>query len=145
MSTRSNIGILNSDGTVDAVFCHWDGYPNGVGVTLRDYYTTEEKVRKLISMGAIDSLGEEIDPDPSQPHGFYPGPTQEGVCAFYCRDGEEQHDLEILHFNSIDEFLDLSYGGRFYAEYLYYYYGNIWYCYDVDEKAYLNLYSCVWL
>lgn len=143
MSTRSNIGILNPDGTVDAVFCHWDGYPNGVGVILRDYYTSEEKVRKLISVGAIDTLDENIDPDPSQPHCIYS--MQEGVCAFYCRDSEEHHDLEIFHFNSIDDFLDLSCGNRFYAEYLYYRYGDIWYCYDVYKEKYINLYSCVTL
>lgn len=25
MSTRSNIGVLNNDGTVTAIYCHWDG------------------------------------------------------------------------------------------------------------------------
>ena len=33
MSTRSNIGIINADGSVTAIYCHNDGYPSGVGKT----------------------------------------------------------------------------------------------------------------
>ena len=27
-----------------AIYCHWDGYVSGVGLTLRDHYNTDEKV-----------------------------------------------------------------------------------------------------
>lgn len=60
MSTSSTIGILNVDGTVQTIYCHFDGYPTGVGKTLEDHYKTEEKVRALIALGDISSLGEEI-------------------------------------------------------------------------------------
>ncbi len=35
MATRSNIGIVNDNGSVTGIYCHWDGYPEhkrkGVG------------------------------------------------------------------------------------------------------------------
>lgn len=60
MSTRSNIGIINADGSVTTVYCHSDGYPSGVGKTLREHYNTEEKVRELLSLGDLSVLGEVI-------------------------------------------------------------------------------------
>ena len=62
MATRSNIGILNEDGTITAIYCHWDGYPEGVGLTLVNHYPDEDKVRHLISLGSISVLGEEVEP-----------------------------------------------------------------------------------
>lgn len=61
MSTRSYIGICNSDFSVDAIYCHYDGYINGVGQTLFDYYKTEDVIRKLIALGDIRGLCEKID------------------------------------------------------------------------------------
>lgn len=58
MGTRSTIGVLNTDGSVTAVYCHWDGYPEHNGKILIDNYTTEEKVRELIGLGSISSLSE---------------------------------------------------------------------------------------
>lgn len=57
MSTRSNIGIINANGTVAAIYCHNGGYPSGVGQTLLDNYNTEDKVRELLRLGDISSLG----------------------------------------------------------------------------------------
>ena len=55
MGTRSTIGVLNTDGSVTAVYCHWDGYPEHNGKILMENYTTEEKVRELIGLGSISS------------------------------------------------------------------------------------------
>lgn len=64
MSTRSNIGIINEDGlTVDYIYCHFDGYPSGVGATLKAHYQSTEKIRNLINGGGISYLGKEV---PSQ-------------------------------------------------------------------------------
>ena len=70
MSTRSEIGILNSDGTIESVYCHWDGYPEYNGVILSEYYTKEEIVRELIRNGDLSSLHESIDPDKGMEHSF---------------------------------------------------------------------------
>lgn len=56
MGTRSTIWIQNADGTFEGIYCHWDGYIDGVGATLAHHYTSEAKVRLLISLGAISSL-----------------------------------------------------------------------------------------
>ena len=56
MATRSTIGIKNSDGSVEAVYCHWDGYLEHVGKILSEHYNTEEKIRDLLSYGDISSL-----------------------------------------------------------------------------------------
>lgn len=60
MSTRSLIGILNEDDTVDWVYCHWDGYIDHVGRMLRDHYKSEPKIRELLLNGDLSSLEEEI-------------------------------------------------------------------------------------
>jgi hypothetical protein len=44
MSTRSMIGIQQEDGKIEAIYCHYDGYPEGVGQTLADHYQTTDKV-----------------------------------------------------------------------------------------------------
>ena len=60
MATRSKIAIENQDGTVTAIYCHWDGYVNGVGKTLFENYD-REKLEQLIELGDISSLGETLD------------------------------------------------------------------------------------
>lgn len=62
MSTRSNIARLLDGGKVEAIYCHFDGYPEGVGLTLIEHYTTADKVNKLIELGNISSLGEFLEP-----------------------------------------------------------------------------------
>ena len=61
MATRSTIGIQNDDETIEAVYCHWDGYLKGVGKTLKENYNSEDKIRQLLSFGNISSLGEDIN------------------------------------------------------------------------------------
>ena len=45
MSTRSNIGILNKDGTIESIYCHLDGYPEGVGLELYNQYNNKNKLK----------------------------------------------------------------------------------------------------
>lgn len=56
MSTRSQIGILNKDGSVDSVWCHWDGYPSNNGRILLDEYNSVRAVRNLLAGGDLSSL-----------------------------------------------------------------------------------------
>lgn len=64
MATRSRIGMLQSDGSVKSIYCHWDGYPQNNGNILFEHYTDIEKVKSLIELGSISSLGKNINPDP---------------------------------------------------------------------------------
>lgn len=60
MATRSAIGYIRPDGSIRAVYCHWDGYPAGVGKILREHYTDPKKVAKLLKLGELSALGPEI-------------------------------------------------------------------------------------
>lgn len=57
MGTRSRIGMLKKDGSVESIYCHYDGYLEGVGRILADHYRTEEKVVELLNLGNISCLG----------------------------------------------------------------------------------------
>ena len=60
MATRSNIGIQGADGIIKAIYCHWDGYPSGVGAMLAEHYTDPAKVEALINLGDFSSLTPEL-------------------------------------------------------------------------------------
>jgi hypothetical protein len=60
MSTRSRIGVLNENGSIESVYCHSDGYPEGVGETLTSNYNSEEKAREIISLGDLSFLGDDL-------------------------------------------------------------------------------------
>ena len=51
MSTNARIGLLQEDLTVKSVYHHWDGYPEWLGVTLKEQYNTREKIAELIDGG----------------------------------------------------------------------------------------------
>jgi len=57
MATRSRIAIENQDGTVTSIYCHFDGYLEGVGKKLFNHYD-REKTEKLMELGDISVLGE---------------------------------------------------------------------------------------
>ena len=53
MSTRSRIGIEGEDGQIISVYCHSDGYPEGVGATLLTHFNTAEAVVRLVAEGDL--------------------------------------------------------------------------------------------
>ena len=57
MATRSTIAKEFEDGTIKQVYCHWDGYFDGVGTTLLKHYTNNEKLDQLLELGDISRLG----------------------------------------------------------------------------------------
>ena len=61
MATRSAIGIKSENGTIKAIYCHWDGYPEGVGAGLVENYNSKEKAEELISLGGFSSLMETLE------------------------------------------------------------------------------------
>ena len=125
MATRSRIGVMLDDGSIKQVYCHFDGYVEGVGLTLIENYDTEDKVKELINLGDMSSLGHKISTD--EPHSF-DNPAQ-GVTVFYGRDrGESGTQPYIL---SMDEWL-----GEFSSceDYLYLFTGGQWWVYDRYEK-----------
>lgn len=88
MSTRSTIKIRRKDGTETGIYCHFDGYIEGVGITLQLAYNTVEKVEELLKLGDLSSLRYYTTPNEDSEHNFET--SQENVCVAYHRDrGEE--------------------------------------------------------
>ena len=60
MGTRSTIALEFADGTVQQVYCHRDGYLENNGTILAEHYSDPFKLRDLIDMGDMSSLGKVI-------------------------------------------------------------------------------------
>ncbi len=82
MGTRSFIAI-QEDNIFKGVYCHWDGYLENNGKILHEHYQDEAKVKALINMGDISSLGAQI----GVKHDF--NTKILGSCTFYGRDRGE--------------------------------------------------------
>jgi hypothetical protein len=99
MATRSNIAIFDKEkGQAKTIYAHWDGYLDGVGATLKEHYTTTEKVEKLISLGDLSSLGKEIEIPEGVKHSF--DSPSEGITVFYGRDRGETRTKPITSYVS---------------------------------------------
>lgn len=100
MSTNSTISILLPEGNVRSIYCHWDGYLDGVGVTLKNSYQDKDKINRLINHGNISSLEPEISAPSEVKHSFN-NPIW-GVTVFFCRDKHE--DLEFKEYENLEAF-----------------------------------------
>ena len=132
MGTRSTIGFVNSNGGVQGIYCHWDGYPEYNGQILRDHYKTADRVRKLMNLGDLSSLGEKI----GKKHDFMNnGDTK--YCTAYGRDRGETGCEAQLYANE-REFLRDDRG----QDYSYLFKDGKWYCWDYAGKS-IDLYAMV--
>jgi hypothetical protein len=57
MGTRSTIALEFADGTVEQIYCHWDGYLEGVGAELVSGYSDPFRLRSLIDDGDTSTIG----------------------------------------------------------------------------------------
>jgi hypothetical protein len=104
MATRSNIGIVNGDGSVTGIYCHWDGYPEYVGKMLLNHYNNDDIVNGLMNLGNLSILDEKLYS--TDIHTF--NEPEDGVCVAYGRDrgdtGSDSMTFEDLgeyeHFGS---------------------------------------------
>jgi hypothetical protein len=100
MATRSNIGIVNDDGSVTGIYCHWDGYPEHNGKLLLNHYNTSGIVNELMDLGSLSSLNKNLYCDDNN-HSF--NNPADGVCVAFGRDrGEKNADSKS--FTNISEF-----------------------------------------
>lgn len=60
MSTHSMIFLQMGEDKYRGTYCHMDGYPVYVGVLLYTFYDTPEKIKELLSLGELSSLGARI-------------------------------------------------------------------------------------
>ena len=56
MSTRSSIAVQHSDGTVSAIYCHFDGYIEGVGLTLHENFNDDASALNLVMRGNLSTV-----------------------------------------------------------------------------------------
>ena len=95
MATRSTIALEFADGTVEQVYCHWDGYLENNGKILFENYADPFKLRDLIDLGDVSSLGTVV----GNKHPFSPFEADAkeahdtakaaGATTFYGRDRGE--------------------------------------------------------
>ena len=102
MGTRSLVGVMVGD-KCRAVYVHWDGYLDGVGLELQSYFT-QEAVEELISHGDRSSLD----------GGYYKDRGEDGVAP--------------TDYATFEEFFDAANGCG--AEYYYVFKDGVWYCGD---------------
>ena len=103
MGTRSRIAIQNADGTLESIYCHWDGYPSNNGVILQKHYQDEAKVRELIALGDLSILAPNTTPEGS--HSF--DKPEDGVCVVYGRDRKET-GVEPRKSHNLPELIELT-------------------------------------
>jgi hypothetical protein len=116
MSTRSYITIKLDNGKYKGIYCHSDGYPDGVGQCLFNNYQEQEKVEELIALGDISYIGENIG----------------SVCAYH-RDRGENFKQVKPRIESFEWFT----GDDQWTEYVYVWNGIGWMCYDSYGKEYI--------
>ena len=119
MSTNARIGLLQEDLTVKSVYHHWDGYPEWLGVTLKEQYNTREKIAELLDGGNLSSCysDNEYDFEKQEYVKRDPQPT------YYGGDSEAPH-----HNVSFQRFLDDTNAGE---EFLYIFVNECWKAFSV--------------
>jgi len=94
MATRSTIGVELPNGKVKGVYCHWDGYPSGVGDTLLSIdFKDANEVEEFINEG-----------------------DRSTVCVSYKDRGEDDYPPRI--WEGVDEYFesDLENWGYVYTQ-----------------------------
>jgi len=139
MSTRGRIGIKNKDGTITSIYVHHDSYPSGVGEVLFENYNDETKIRKLMELGDLSSLGTEPISNPNawktpstdnkaswllQYRKLHP----DNMCDTYASRGE--HCPAMVN-NSIEEYRKCT--KYCMGEYLYLFQDGEWYVSSSEE------------
>ena len=118
MSTRSLIGKLNEDGSVDYVYCHSDGYLAGVGKTLVDFYG-KSNIDRLLALGDLSYLGN----NPVSKPELWRELDLSGEYSRSYRDRGDQ-GAEAKEAASREDFVDKAEGAA--AEYAYLLTGSGW-------------------
>jgi len=119
MSTRSNIGCEYADGSVRFIYCHFDGYIEGVGAILKQYYD-KYNIDYLLDLGDLSVLGGSID----CPNDHSYNTPVKGHCIAYGRDRGE-HDCKSLLFPSLEDYIN---SGQWKGiDYIYILRDNKWY------------------
>lgn len=122
MSTKSTITISSNkeynDFGYKTIYCHFDGYPSGVGAMLLKHYDTQEKVEDLIALGSLSYLRERITSTADETHSFK-NPINDVTVAYHRDRGEplviSQYDTHSDLTQDLEEYNYLFEDGRWYT------------------------------
>ena len=132
MATRSRIGIIdNKTGEITSIYCHWDGYPEHNGITLITHYSDPAKIKQLMELGDLSSLGYEIGGQ----HDW--NETNKRECTAYGRD---RGDIDTKAKKHASLYYYLNNG----EQYNYLWDGVRWQCFFGSEPNHMiDLYQLV--
>jgi len=99
MATRSRIGLELGDDAILSVYHHWDGYPEWLGVTLKEKFNTREKIAELLDGGDISCIDSDTDWDRQE--------CENQVLYYNDRGEKTEPRLDLTHddyFENNEEF-----------------------------------------
>lgn len=135
MSTTSSINLVNEDGTIKSIYCHFDGDLRWVGRKLSKNYNTKELLNSLLELGDLIVLGTTIAVNKESKNWTWDTidkiqPTEEEcICLKDCKD-TKPGEAEYREFGSFDEFL---YSG-WVQDYNYFFDGTSWKYFDCGDE-----------
>jgi hypothetical protein len=105
MGTRSTIALEFADGTVEQVYCHWDGYLSNNGEILQAHYMDPFKVKRLVGLGGFSSLQETVEETAEQAY------TRRGeeisinkyatVAEYFAECQQEEYDYILRNVDGV--------------------------------------------
>ena len=122
MATRARIGLKLEDGSIISAYHHWDGYPEWLGVTLKEHYNTKEDIAKLIDGGNMSSCYSDNQYDEEKKEFVKNDPKPE----YYGGDDERPR----LSRN----FTQFAFDSKSGEEYLYLFVDGEWNGFSLDHK-----------
>ena len=118
MATRSRIGLELANDAILSVYHHYDGYPQWLGVTLRQKFNTREKVAELLDGGDISCVESDTN---------WKREKVENHVLYYNARGEDTEPRLDL---SLEDYLANG------EEYAYVFtLDHEWVCYDLHNSA----------
>ena len=122
MATRARIGLKLEDGSIISAYHHWDGYPEWLGVTLKEHYNKREDIAKLIDGGNMSSCYSDNQYDEKKQEFV----KQDPKPNYYGGDSERPR----LSRN----FTQFAFDSKSGEEYLYLFVDNEWNGFSLDHK-----------
>jgi len=123
----SQVGIIDKNGNITSTYVHYDGYPQGVGKTLKKHYNgaKTKQLLKIAGKDGVSALYKDIKG--GKDHSFEN--PQDGQTIFYGRDrGESRGDmLEKGNTSNIKKYISSVQSAG--AEYVY--------LYDMNDKKWI--------
>ena len=129
MATRSSIAVKTPEG-IRSIYCHYDGYPSNNGTILNENYTNPAKINRLIGLGDISYLSDNVG---SRKQDF--NNPQPGITLAYGRDRGET-DVDAITHPDVESWAEDREGAG--CEYGYLWNGNDWEVFDFLEAYSVN-------